>query len=732
MNWVLDQPLNGTNVSLRQHYEDQSLGYVAAIWRRRWMIAGLALVALLASTAVSFLIHDKYTAESLIQVDLGRPLSPQSPQSSQAGTAVDTATIVESEARVIRSRAIARRVVRDLDLENDPAFAAKPGLLGRFLPASETPATGDETSAVERIAAEISRNLTVTNDTKAYLITVAYTASDPAQAARIANGIIEAYFRNRLEMGVNDAARMGVWLDGQIQSTRDALQQAEEAVERYRRETNLVEGGATSVSLPQQELRDTTVQLAAANQARISAEGRLTRAREVFATGGVPSAQDLAGAPVVQRMLENVETAKRELAALAQIGPRHPRLFQAKAALDDAEARLRTEIEQAIGNLQTDVRNATAEETALAARVATLKAVVIDGMGRETRLRGLQANATAIRDRLKSLNESHAQALALAGMKSSSAQVVMQAQPVPTPSGPNRPLIIGLSLFGTLGLGAIAALLMDRRDTGFRSDREVDDETALRCIGMVPAIHAASGPGEMRMFDEAIRFVSASLGWPRSATAPRVMLVTSCVPGEGKSLLALALAKLLAGRGIRTLVIDTASPRVRRTDQTATVLEDVVLGDQEAFLAGDHEPVRLLRGGGGPDAADVYAAPQFERFVARAREHFDLVLIEAPPAMLLLDFFPLAHHADTTLLVVRWGSTPRKTVLATLRRLQNLSVRVRGLVLTHVDLKEHKHSQSSDQCSYYGSHKQFFDGTSARATPPTSLTDGTRPDPSAI
>ncbi len=710
MNWVPEQPNRNGSLSLRAHYEARNLGILTAIWRRRRVIAILLALALVGAGAVCLSLRDRYTAEAILQVDLGRPVSVQVGQPGQ-GVGPDTGAIVESEARVIRSRAVARRVVADLDLVNDPAFA-KRSLLGRLAWWRADPVPGPDTNAAERIAGVLSSGLAVTNDSRSYLITVAYTAADPARAARIANAFVDAYLGNRLDMGVANAERAGNWLDGQIRASRADLETAEAEIAGYRQHTGLVEGGTVSVSLPQQALRDATVQLGIATQARTAAEARLARAQEIFRSGGVPSAPDLVGAPVIQRMLENVEAAKREVATLLLTGPRHPRYLQAKAALDDAEQRLREEVDRAVDNLKSEVRTATAEEESLTARVARLKTDVIEAMNAEAKLRGLQANATAIRERLKLLGDAHAQALALAAMKSSTAQVVMRAQNPIAPSGPLRALYIGLAVAAAGALGVGYALLMGRRDTGFRSGSELAEDTGLRCLGMVPDISTASGAGEIRMFDEAIRLIAASLGWPRATGAPRILLVTSSVPDEGKSLVCMALAKLLAARGTRTLVIDATGARPASPANRMPALEDVVLGDQAAFLAGARDrAVTLLHGRGRATAQDFYLSEAFQHFIESTRDAFDLVLIEAPPAMLVLDFVPLAHVADAAILAVRWAATPRKTVLATLQRLQDLSVRVRGLVLTRVDLDQHRHEPFADQCSHYHRYRTFFEGS---------------------
>ncbi|GEP11606.1 GumC family protein [Methylobacterium gnaphalii] len=704
MNRTVEQPSRSVSFLLRQTSEGQTLGIVAAA-RRRWrLIAILAAAALVISTAVSLQLPNKYAAEALIQVELGRPGAQQAAQAVTA--TLEGSAIVESEARVLRSNFIAQRVVKDLGLEEDPDFAPRPSLLSRLLLRKDRT---DPEKVTERIAKELSRNLSVTNDSRAYLISVTYTSSDPERSARIANAFVDAYLRNRLDMGVASAERTSAWLQEQIRSTRAALDQADTAVEQFRQKTGYIEGTVNAPNLAQQELRDATTRLGTAIQNRLAAEARLARAREAFAAGSVPSAQDLAGAPVVQRMLEAVETAKRDFQNVAQMGPRHPNYLNAKANLEGVEERLRKEVEQAIGNLEADLRTALGDETVLSGQVDKFKKGVIEAMGRETQLTSLQASASAIRERLKLLNDGYAQAAALAGMKSSTSQALVRAQPNTIPSGPNRAFIIGLSILGASGAGLCAAVLLERRNTGFRSATDLVQDAAVRCLGMVPKIDGSSTAGEMRMFDEAVRLISASLGWSRSSLAPQTLLVSSAVPREGKSLLCTALAKSLTGRGHRVLVIDCNSDEDDQQDDRVS-LSDAVLGDQRLVLDRlGNSDLTVLRGSSGGNLRDLYATTAFSNFMDLARESFDLVLIEAPPVLLFQEAITLAHHADATILAVRWKQTPRDTVLAALQRLQDQTVRVRGIILTQVDLDDHRHDRVVDQCYHYSQYRALYE-----------------------
>ena len=356
---------------------------------------------------------------------------------------------------MIRSLATVRHAVEDLKLQDDPAFARGPGFVSRILStvlpgSAKEPA--DSSASVEAVTREVSRNLTVTNDTRAYLINVSYNSTSPERSARIVNAVVDAYLRNRMEMGVAAAERTRTWLEEQIgesrrgtrecRGCRRSLQAADRLCGgRHTGHEPAAAGGARCRGPPRRRSPDPDRR-----------RGRLSRAQEVFAAGGTPSAQDLSGAPLIRGCWR----ARNRPRGNSPTSPRPDRVIRLTCRpgnIEAAQSRLREEIKRAIGNLESDVKAATADEANLADRVDVLKANLVEGMGQDAKLQSLQTNAVAIRERLKLLSDGHAQALALTGMKSSTTQIVMAAKPVTVPSGPNRLMLICLSVLGASGVG---------------------------------------------------------------------------------------------------------------------------------------------------------------------------------------------------------------------------------------------------------------------------------------
>ena len=683
------------DTSVRDHYESTAQSLLTLLWRRRGLILTALLAGLVLGIAGLILIRKTYTADALVQLTFNRDDQARTGAAApSAGPTVEAASLVESEARVLKSRAVARRVVARLNLVGDPDFSPSLPLVMR----AETwllnggdgvDALADPKLREDLIAQALARNLAVTNDARSYIIGVSYTSPSPERSAKIVNAFIDEYINNTMEAGVRGARRTSDWIAQQIRQTRIALDAAEASVNAYRRQSGYLESSADGAIPQQQQLQTLSERLDAATMARLTEEARVAHAKEVVAGGGVPSAEDLVGAPVIQSLIENREKQRRELAELTLNGPKHPGLARARAALDDTEARLRAEIEGAITQLDGRAKAAAEAEAALAAHIEEIKGAAIDSKKRETKLKGLQLDATSLRDRLKILTESYAQAVAAAGLASTNAQVVMRAESIPIPSGPNPVVILAVALLGAAAFGVGAALLLDGRRKGFRSDADLAAETQTPCLGTIPDLPASADPSDRHLFDEAIRFVSASLDVQTGLRTGRILLLTSSVANEGKSAIGQALAEQAAKRNDRVLVIDVASRQGKGSAIRTQALSEA-LDDPDAVLAGAAPGSITRLAAPRWVVSDTGNAARLADFVSRAKASFDLIVLEVPPVLSSLDFLPLAKLAEQVIHLVRSGTTPRACVSAALKRFDSLSVRLCGTLMTHVDPEEHR------------------------------------------
>ena len=720
MNWAFQNPIRLEDGAPR-HFENVGYEAALALWRHRRMIAGLIALAVLVAAAFVLVSEKRYTGTALIQIDFSRD-DPAGGRRN-AGLPLDASALVETEARFVRSRTIARQVAEQLSAED----AAKPDAR----PSEIAPGPAEREAQIQKL----TRDLTVRNDSRSYLIEIGYTASTPAKAAEIANRFADTYLANRGETSSASARRAAEWYADQIEVTRKSLEQAEWSAAEYRRSSGIVETSTEGAALLQQRMREISSQASAATLARVNEESRLQRARQAAAEGNIPP--DIAALPQIQRLIESREAARRQVSTLAAAtGERHPSVIQARTLQQEAEARLRDEVTNALAAIAQDVKSARRVEEEIEAGAGKAKSTLIDTRAKEAELRTLQGRTEALRERLKTLNEGHMQARALSELKPVVAQVMAAAEPNQVPTGPKKGLTLGLAGLGAAVLGGLLTFLLERRDLGFRKEEEVLAATGCPCIGLLPALQPGDARVNAATQRETLRTIIASQRLAESGST-KVVLMTSALPEQGNSQTVEALAHCLVEMGRRVLIVD-ASPRSELDSAGKVALEDIIAGSaarkralengrqwaplemaprnpllrrRAPLAAGEPRHLSIVqRRGGLSDSATAFTPATLADLVTEARSAFDVVLVEAPPVLLAADALILAQFADIVLHTARWHDTPKAAVAAAVKRLCDGAIRVHGILLTQVDTERYESFRSfRTPASAYKIRKYYAD-----------------------
>lgn len=299
-------------------------------------------------------------------------------------------------------------------------------------------------------------------------------------------------------------------------------------------------------------------------------------------------------------------------------------------------------------------------------------------------------------------------------------QTFLKAEPEWLPSGPNPFVALGMGLLVPL-LGGIAwVLFQERRDTGFRTEVGVPAAVGVRCVGMIPRVADKFSADRRLERREALRSLCLSVGLaggPADASHPRnsrVVMVSSALPNVRKRDFIDDLCRSLVEEGGRVLVID-ASPASHAGNSIGL---DDALGNpellQEFFVEesgnSNSELSRRagLNGAHNPFASFAYAGRSFERLLNEAKAHYDVILVDAPPVLLLADSIFLGRFADISLLVANWNETPRATVAEAVHRLTENRVHVDGIVLTEVDLGSYASFATGDRTYHLSKHQDTF------------------------
>ncbi len=674
------------------------------------LVASLAVGVGLAILALAWL-QPIYIASAELMIEPARD-APGDNMLASAAIADDDVSI-ESQVQLLVSRSMAREVIEALDLALDPE-------LHQALDPAERLAVG---LGVAQAAAEVNNpialvdrfleRLTVERVGETHVISIAFKSRDAATSARIANGLAEQYIAGRLDAKADLAGGAGAWLEEALAESGAKLEAAEAELAAYLATAGGELGDA--LTLDNLDLASLRRDTAAAAADRAASEARLRRVRAVLAQpNGDIAFEELGGSIVLQNLyaLKN-QTTRREAELATRFGERHPQMLNIRAERQELERRIQAEQQAVLGSVAAEIEAAKAREQALASELDALKSQSVvqgkaaAGLARHERaVASARAQHEAYLTRFRALGD-------VVETSRPDARLISEATPPQRPSFPQPVMLFGLFSAASLGTGLLVVFFLEQLDRGFRTQRAAEQGLGRRCIGCLPLVRQGRRDANVidlplerpsGRFSEALRTLVAEFSFARPeldrplpggrlASGGSVVLMTSAVPGEGKSTTCVALARLAAAEGLKVLLIDAdlRKPRLAALlEQEAPVglveilrgereAEDVLLEDPAtglAFIPGSarvSQPTRLL----GPKAMGI--------LLAEARAHFDLVLVDSPPVLVVTDARVMAPLCDAILFVVRWQSTQRALAADALRQLEGVADKVLGTVLTMAD-----------------------------------------------
>jgi succinoglycan biosynthesis transport protein ExoP len=702
-----------------------------SVFRRHAGLFFAVAGAIIACFAFATLTAPKqYTAAAEVVVDVrhqnivdAAPVVQDLPRSNTE------ANIVDTQVAILRSRALAERVVDDLQLVNDPEFngalAEPSGLaawLSGVLPKSAPPSAQDARGAV--VDALLGR-LSIRREGLTYVIEIAITSQDPAKAARIANAYAKHFIAMSLASKAEATTTLNRWLRERLVGLRRDVEETDASVQQYRISNGLL--SASGVPLNEQEISTYNLQAGAARASLAEDLARLNTARAQMARG---SAGDDVGealnSPVIQALRLQRQQISSNLAGLeVSFTSAYPEVQKEQRRLADVDRQIAGEINRIISNLQAKVQVSQKRLAAVEGTLNTARGTLAANDRAGVRLNELQRNADAARAVYESFLNRYKETSAMGGMVQPDARPLSPALEPGSPSSPNLKLNLATGLLVALMAGLAAVAAAETLTSGLATSDDIEKRVGAPYVGSVPLLTGLSrvSPGAylnakpLSAFAEALRSVRASLLETADGLAPRIVAITSSVPGEGKTHTAVSFAASFAAQGFKTIVVDCDArrPSLHRYIPSIDVglfevlenrcaLEDAVVHDIET---GVHF-LPLTRDS--DSARDLFATDALEEVLARLRLEYDIIILDAPPVLGVADTRTLAPLADAVLLLAQWRKTPRKAVETSLKMLLRSGARVAGIALTQVDMKQQSRSGYGDPGYYYGKYRDYYVG----------------------
>ncbi|TDG12896.1 polysaccharide biosynthesis tyrosine autokinase [Seongchinamella unica] len=710
-----------------------------AVLRYKWGILGLAFAMTLITGLWVYTLEPVYRASASVVLE------------SQESNVVNVEKVYsmgyrdydyyQTQFEILRSRHLAERVVRKLQLHKHPFFAADEedaqesgfgSSLTSLLPAREQAppvqltAAEKEEQAIQGVTGYVAGGLDVQPVDYSYLAYLSFESTDPKLAATIVNAVAQEFIDADLEVRLSGTLQATDWLSSRMDDLKRKLHESEQALQAFRESEGLVEvEGETS--LGSNELRSLAQRLEEARKARIEAQN----IKEDVQGMSNASTEELMTVPavlqhqVIRDIKKDQSAAERKVAELGKrYGPKHPKMIAARSDLAAANSDLAREVRKVVSGINREYEVALRNEQQLQATWETRKSEVQDFNRTEFRLRELQREVNTNRElydifftRMKTVSET-------GGFEKPHARLVDRALVPTAPIKPNKRLSVTLAFVLGVMLGCGVAILLDMLDNTIKRPEEVEEKLHAPLLGALPLQqHGKAGFFEhvwerpQSQYAESIRTLRTSIFLSSPDRPLKVLVVTSTVPGEGKSTTALNLASAM-GQMENVLVIgaDMRRPSLAGKcglDPNHKGLSHYVSGVaelDECIERLDELGVSVMPAGViPPNPLELISSRRFVDALEQLKQRFDRIILDSAPVMAVSDGLVLASYADSVVYLVKADATPATQAQRGVASVIGSNEPLAGVVLTQFDARK--------ASRYYGSgHDPYGDYYQNRET----------------
>lgn len=713
-------------------------GVIGLLRRQLRLIAGTIAVIVVLAAIVVFSLTPTYTASTLVLVD---PSSKNllDPTAEMMGASSENAR-VDSEVEILRSDAVLLEVVRANNLIADPEFGVRLGMLQSVLAflrlRDDAAPTGNE--ALQSVLQKLSRAVAVQRRGLTYLVTISATSREEERAALLANEVARAYIDAQVRAKIDSALAARDILQGRLEGASSAIVQSEEAFDSFI-DNNIERIGADSGNQGVLELRS---RLQSVNADLARASGQV----DAVESGIASQSWAMVASTLQSEALSELERQRQQIAtSLAAAGQGTQREVDLRAELARIETGLADTARQESSALRGQV--SASREAADTLRQELRSTILTSNLPADvlTGIYQLQQNAEIARNQYQTLLSRVSDVEQQASLQIADSRVVSPALAPTNPSFPNPPLFLTLALLSAVALGVGLAFLYENYIGGFTTEGQVSAVLRLPVAAVIPkhrsgkntpqgteagesaantlitaplSVYAETVRRVRAEIDQALRRADEGMAPAAGQKAPgKVLMVSSAAPGEGKTTMALSIARAYAisGRSVLLIDADLRKPSIHRqmgVEASTGLLEHLMRPANEEGLSDilfteSETGLLALVGARRSDIPtdQVIASKAFDDLIQLARTHFEMVVIDTPPVGPVVDGLYLAKFADAIAFVVRWASTSQRDARDAA---QSLEAAKRPGVPMLVILNQQEGSAASYRNKYAGYYNEAY------------------------
>ncbi|HLE62707.1 MAG TPA: polysaccharide biosynthesis tyrosine autokinase [Pyrinomonadaceae bacterium] len=575
------------------------------------------------------------------------------------------------------------------------------------------------------------------------LIDLGFQHTDPTVAAKVVNAIAETYLYSNLEKKTETGSTTGTFLQKRIAELQQQIRTAEEKLVNYAKSNEIISLDPSQNTVVDR-LAGLNRQLLEAENERKTAEAHYNTARAPGAAAALSEGDANEANDAETRLAELRQKRAQIMVDATEEAPEVKEINEQIAELDrqlkDVRSRKSTTL---LTNLETKYKSALEREQSLRKAFEQQRSETLTQNEAAINYRIIQQEISTNKTLLDSLLQRSKENDVIKASERNNISVVDYALAPEGPIGPNRTRTVFIALFLSLGMGVGLALFLEYLDDTVHSTDEVERLLHLPALAVIPAVGtsvgrralsapsgalqkrngngAAGNPELLTNVDgrsplaESYRHLRTSVLLSTAGRAPKSLLITSSLPGEGKTTTAVNTAISLAQTGANVVIIDADMRRPRL--QSIFDLRD--RAGLSSILSNNYSEAEMLElvlkdpatglhvltsGPIPPNPAELLGSEQMRRLIAVLQAHFNHVVVDSPPVSSFTDGVLISTMVDGVLLVVHGGRSSRHIVSRSRQLLHDVGAKIFGVVLNNVSLQSHDYYYYQRYYSqrYYG------------------------------
>jgi capsular exopolysaccharide synthesis family protein len=646
----------------------------------------------------------------------------------------------QTQYRLLQSRTVAKKTIDALSLWNHEEWAHNPpnqplsignavrgavnwvSSLVSSRPATEQARGADETAAQAKTIDRFLERLAITPVRNSRLVQVSFRSHDRTLAATVANTVAKSYIEQNLDFRFSATRDASAWLEQQLAQQRNAVEAAEARLQQYREQNESI-SFENSQNIVVQKLSDLNSAVTKAKTERLEKESMY---RQLTGIQNNPAELDTFPAILSNQFIQQQKAAlaqlQRDQAQMGEkLGERHPEMMKIRSAIEAVQAKLRGEITKVVQAVRTEYQAALAQEQSLTHALDAQRGEALSMNRKAIDYGVLQRDVESSKQIYQTLLQRAKETGISGDLKTSNVRVVDSAELPDRPVSPRHSVSLLLGLLGGAFFGIGLTFFFEYLDDRVKTPEEIETRLGLTSLGLIPALAQKGKPVDPLVnnrvpahFAEAFRALRTKILFSVAEDGHRSIVVTSTGPSEGKTVVAGNLAIGMAMAAQRVLLID-ADMRRPRAHEVFDLKQEPGLSN---LLAGTSKPREVIQasvtphlwvvpaGTIPPNPAELLGSRRFAEFLVSLRNHFDLVVIDAPPVLAVTDAAIVAHRAADVLFVIAADQTSRHAAKQALEQLEQARARFVGAVLNRVDLDNNAYYYSAYYRKEYANYYQ--------------------------